>query len=169
MSCCKVTFEGSFVVLEKHLKEKISTSLDVHKLGETTALVQTNLSDLFDDISYLKGSEFDGTKIVDVVLASDKDKSTASSMGFELINKEEKVDNLNDVTTSQILCDNDNNNTGFCKEKALENLSRGIMDAQLNPKQPLHKDDPFSIVTQKNNLLVTSLVVAGLMFVSSLF
>ena len=111
-----------------------------------------------DQIFYIKGNEIvDGIVITNVEEASEKDKTTASSMGFEMINKEDTLSNT--TTVSKVLDDTNvniveskpkENENVFDRKQAEENLGQAIMDATLNSKTPLRKEDPFYFVIQKN-------------------
>lgn len=182
MSSCRIYFEGNIRGLEKALILKLETSsLTVKKISDQVALVQSDLVDLIDQIFYIKGNEIvDGIVITNVEEATENDKTTASNMGFEVINREDTLSNT--TTTSKLLDDNVNsantvvekvesksNENVFDRKTAENNLAQGIMDAIPNSKTPLRKEDPFYFVLQKNFLVYASLGASALVFLGSMF
>jgi len=179
MTSCKVKFEGNLSSLESSLKEKLNTSnIKVRKISLNTALVEGEQNDLFDEVSYLKNTELQGgITINEVEEATENDKTTASSMGFEVINKE--VDTASEVikeelTTSKILEEKTDASCAkvsiaFNKDEALESLNKAVADTTLNSKTPLHSDDPFYYLLHSSFLVNTAVGVAVALFVSALF
>ncbi len=176
MASCKVYFNGNIKGLEHALRIKLENdNIKVKKISDQVALVDGDSSDFMDQIFYIKGNEImDGIVITNVEEASDKDRTTASSMGFEVINKEDTLSNT--TTVSKVLDDSNVNvvevkskENLFDKKRAEDNLSQAIMDATLNSKTPLRKEDPFYFVFQKNFLNYATLGASVLVFLSSMF
>lgn len=176
MSSCKVYINGNIKGLEQALRIKLeNNNITVKKISDQVALVESDLVDLMDQIFYIKGNEIvDGIVITNVEEASEKDKTTASSMGFEMINKEDTLSNT--TTVSKVLDDTNVNvvelkpkENVFDRKQAEDNLGQAIMDATLNSKTPLRKEDPFYFVIQKNFLTYATLGASALVFLSSIF
>ena len=122
MSSCRVYLNGNIKGLEHALRLKLENdNITVKKISEQVALVDSDSIDLMDQIFYIKGTEiFDGIVVTDVQEATENDKTTASSMGFEVINKEDALSNT--TTVSKVLDDSNSNVNAVFETKVKETV-----------------------------------------------
>ena len=188
MAYSKIIFKGNIRDLEQVLKSKLDDSnLKVKKINDQTAVIESDHADINDQILYIKDSDLgSGITIISSDEATQNDMTTASSMGFEVINKDDDsvkttVSKLLEETTDKDEKKADKTET---KEKTgntvttgntgsavspKDSLNKAIMDTTLNSKTPLRKEDAFYFLIQKNFVTYAWLGASALVFVSSLF